>query len=87
MRYILLKEKIYMKNSVNAIPSPYIVITTIVYALLYPIFFEMDNAIGEGINLVVIDDDKAMTYNQQEIKTECKSPCSKSAEMYIAMCA
>jgi hypothetical protein len=36
-----------MKNSVIAIPSQYVVITTIiVYALLAPIFFEMDNAFG-----------------------------------------
>ena len=32
-----------MKNSVIAIPSPHVVITTIVHALLVPIFFEMDN--------------------------------------------
>ena len=35
-----------MKNSVIAIQS--CVITTIVYALLVPVFFEMDNAHGEG---------------------------------------
>ena len=34
-----------MKNSVIAIQS--FVITTIVYALLVPVFFEMDNAYGE----------------------------------------
>jgi hypothetical protein len=34
-----------MENSVIAIRS--CVITTIVYALLVPIFFEMDNAFGE----------------------------------------
>jgi hypothetical protein len=33
-----------MKNPVIANPSSYIVITTIVYALLASIFFEMDNA-------------------------------------------
>ena len=37
-----------MKNSVIAIQS--FVITTIVYALLVPVFFEMDNAYGEGEN-------------------------------------
>ena len=43
-----------MKNPVIANPSShYIVITTIiVYALLAPIFFEMDNAFGEGANFV-----------------------------------
>ena len=79
-----------MKNLVIAIPSHYyIVITTIiVYALLSPIFFEMDNALGEGENFVVddIDTDK-MTYSQQIIETQCKSPCPSSAEMCIAMCA
>ena len=85
-----------MKKSVIAIPSShYIVITTIVYALLAPIFFEMDNAYGEGVNFVVADDDNdktKLTYSQQqqaivELETECKSPCPKSAEMCITMCA
>jgi hypothetical protein len=75
-----------MKNSVIAIPSSF-VITTIVYALLYPIFLEMDNALGEGINFVVDDNDNTMTYSQQQVESECKSPCPKSAEMCIAMCA
>ena len=39
-----------MKNSVIAIQS--FVITTIVYALLVPVFFEMDNAFGEEKNFV-----------------------------------
>jgi hypothetical protein len=75
-----------MKNSVIAIQS--CVITTIVYALLVPVFFEMDNAHGEGKNFV--DDDKMTMYSQQaikEVETECKSPCPSSAEMCIAMCA
>ena len=42
-----------MKNSVIAIPSQYVMITTIVYALLCPVFFEFDNALGEGENFVV----------------------------------
>ena len=45
-----------MKNSVIAIQS--FVITTIVYALLVPVFFEMDNAYGEGENFVDEDNDK-----------------------------
>ena len=77
-----------MKKPVIAIPS--FVITTIAYALLYPIFFELDSALGEGVNFVV-DDDKTMTYSQQsqvvEIEKECKSPCPKSEEMCIQMCA
>jgi uncharacterized protein (DUF2249 family) len=80
-----------MNNTVIAIPSQYVVITTIVYALLCPIFFEMYDALGEGEKFVVINDDKTMTYSQQvekeEVETECKSPCPKSAEICIAMCA
>ena len=74
-----------MKNSVIAIQS--FVITTIVYALLVPVFFEMDNAFGEEKNFVDDDNDKT-TYSQQVVETkECKSPCPSSAEMCIAMCA
>ncbi len=81
-----------MKNSVIAIQS--FVITTIVYALLVPVFFEMDNVYGKGKNFV--DDnnnnDKMTTlYSQLEeievAKTGCKSPCPSNAEMCIAMCA
>ena len=78
-----------MKNSVIVSPSShYVVITTIiVYALLAPIFFEMDNAYGAGANFVV-DDDKTMTYSQQQqVDAECKSPCPSSSEMCIEMCA
>ena len=78
-----------MKNSVIAIPSQYVMITTIVYALLCPVFFEFDNALGEGENFVV-NNDKTMMYSQQaieEVETECKSPCPSSAEMCIEMCA
>ena len=82
-----------MKNStVIASPSSYyVVITTIMYSLVCPIFFEMDKALGEGVNFVVYDDDydydKTMMYSQQQLETECKSPCPSSAEMCIAMCA
>ena len=52
-----------MKNSVIAIQS--FVITTIVYALLVPVFFEMENnAFGEEKNIVDNDNDKT-TYSQQ----------------------
>ena len=75
-----------MKNSVNAIQS--FVITTIVYALLVPVFFEMENnAFVEEKNFVDDDNDKT-TYSQQLAETkECKSPCSSTAEMCIALCA
>ena len=79
-----------MENSVIAIPSQYIVITTIVYALLVPVFFESDNALGEEETFVVNNDKTTMMYSQQaieEVETECKSPCPSSAEMCIAMCA
>jgi hypothetical protein len=92
MLYIYIEGK-YMKNSVIAIPSQYVMITTIVYALLCPVFFEFDNALGEGENFVVNNDKTTMTsYSQQaieeeEVETECKSPCPSSAEMCIEMCA
>ena len=74
-----------MKNSVIAIQS--FVITTIVYALLVPVFFEMDNAFGE--KKFVDDSNDDTTYSQQVVAEtkECKSPCPSSAEMCIAMCA
>ena len=76
-----------MNNSVIAIQS-FFVITTIVYALLVPVFFEMENnAFGEEKNFVDDDNDKT-TYSQQIVVTkECKSPCSSSTEMCIAICA
>jgi hypothetical protein len=90
MQYIYFEGK-YMENSVIAIPSQYIVITTIVYALLGPIVFESDNALGEGETFVV-NNDKTMMYSQQAIEEEvetkdCKSPCPSSAEMCIEICA
>ena len=74
-----------MKNSVSAIQS--LVITTIVYALLAPIFFEMDNTFGEEKNFVDDGNYETILYSQQEVESECKSPCSSSAEMCIEMCA
>ena len=72
-----------MKNSVITIQS-FVITTIIVYALLVPIFFEMDNAFGEdGANFV--DDNKI--YAQQSVETECKSPCPSTAEMCIQICA
>ena len=73
-----------MKNSVIAIQS--FVITTIVYALLAPVFFEMDNAFGEEKNFVDDGNDET-AYSQQVLDTKCKSPCPSSAEMCITMCA
>ena len=75
-----------MNNStVIAIQS--FVITTIIYALLVPVFFEMANAFGEEKNFIDDNNDKT-TYSQQIVETkECKSPCPSTAEMCIAMCA
>ena len=81
-----------MKKSVIAIQS-FVITTIIVYALLAPIFFQMDNAFG-GETYFVVDDknnerDKTMTSNtQQKVETkECKSPCPSSSEMCIEICA
>ena len=82
-----------MKNRVIAIPSQYVVITTLVYAFLAPIFFEMDNNVfgKQGENFVVTDKTMMMysqPLQQQLVDTkECKSPCPESAEMCIQMCA
>ena len=74
-----------MNNSVIAIQS--FVITTIVNALLVPIFFEMDNAFGEEKNFVDDGNDETTLYSQQVMETECKSPCPSNSEMCITMCA
>ena len=78
-----------MKHPIIAIQS--FVITTIMYALLAPIFFERDNAYrGEEENFVVDNDNnvKATMYNQQVlVESECNSPCPPSAEMCIELCA
>ena len=83
-----------MKNSVIAIQSQQhvVITTTIVYALLVPVFFEMDNAFGEeGENFVDDNNNDKMTmYSQQQVvgeTKECKSPCPSTAEMCIQMCA
>ena len=79
-----------MKKSVIAIHS-YVITTIIVYALLAPVFFEMDNAYGEERENFVDDNnnDKTTMSSQQVevVETECKSPCPSSAEICIAMCA
>ena len=43
------------KIAVSSIPSSYILITTLVYALLGAIFFEFDNVSGEENNINVND--------------------------------
>ena len=73
-----------MKNSVIAIQS--FMITTIVYALLVHVFFEMENNAFREKNFVDDSNDET-TYSQQVVETKCKSPCPSTAEMCIAMCA
>ncbi len=82
-----------MKKSVIAI-QPCVITTILVYALLAPIFFEMDNNAFGGEIYFVVDDknnesDKTMTSNiQQKVETkECKSTCPSRAEMCIEICA
>lgn len=75
-----------MQNLIIAIPSSYIVITTIVYALLVPIFFEIDNELGEGLNFLV-DNNNNKTTNDTQLETQCKSPCPPTVEMCVEMCA
>jgi hypothetical protein len=77
-----------MKNkAVSAIQSSYVMIMTLVYALLATIFG--DNVMGEennGIINVVDKDNKASA--QELVETPCKSPCPPNAEeMCIQMCA
>ena len=72
------------ENTIIAILSSYIVIMTLVYALVVATtFFEMNNAYDEGRNFVEVYD---KTYTQQEIKP-CKSPCLPVAELCMFMCA
>jgi hypothetical protein len=73
-----------MENSTVVIQS--FVITTIIYALLVPVFFEMDNVFGQEKNFVDDNNDKT-TYSQQIVETKCKSPCPSIGEMCIEMCA
>ena len=74
-----------MKNSVIAIQS--FVITTIVYALLVLYFLKWKTMLLENKTLLMMVTGKT-AYSQQLVETkECKSPCSSTVEMCIAMCA
>ena len=60
-----------------------------IYALLVPVFFEMDNAHGEGENVVIDNNDtnnKTANETQNVVETQCKSPCPPTAEMCVEMC-
>lgn len=75
-----------MKKSAG-ITIPYFMITTIVYAV-FTISFELDNSL-EKSSAVVDNEDlhKLSSSSSQQVETPCKSPCSPTAEMCIAMCA
>ncbi len=77
-----------MNNSTVTAIQSFVKTTIIVYALLVPVVFEMENnGFGEEKNFIDDNNDKT-TYSQQVVETkECKSPCPSSAEMCIAMCA
>ena len=53
------------------------------YYLKWIIFLEEENFVDDNNN------EKMTTYSQQvgEMGTECKSPCSSTAEMCIEICA
>ena len=56
---------------------------------LVPVYFEMDNAHGEGENVVIDNNDtnnKTANETQNVVETQCKSPCPPTAEMCVEMC-
>ena len=79
-----------MKKSRVANPSLYVVIITIVYALLATTFFEMINVLGERENVVIDNNNdtnnKTANETQNVVETQCKSPCPPTAEMCVEMC-
>jgi hypothetical protein len=83
-----MNESIMKKIAVSSIPSSYVLITTLVYALLGAIFFEFDNVSGEADNINVNDGDNADNKSSfpQLIDAPCKSPCPSTEEMCIQMC-
>ena len=84
-----MKESVMKKIAVSSIPSSYVLITTLVYALLGAIFFEFDNVSGEEDNINVNDGDGSDNKSSfpQLIDAPCKSPCPSTEEMCIQMCA
>lgn len=75
------------KRSVSTIPSSYILITTLIYALIGATFLESDNIYGEkkASNTNDVNNDK--TFTSELVSASCKSPCPSNAEMCITMCA
>ena len=54
-----------MNNSTVIAIQSFMIITTIVYALLVPIFFEMNNAFGEEKNYFADDNNDKTAFSQQ----------------------
>ena len=83
-----MKESVMKKIAVSSIPSSYVLIITLVYALLGAIFFEFDNVSGEEDNINVNDGNDADNKSSfpQLIDAPCKSPCPSTEEMCIQMC-
>ncbi len=84
-----MKESGMKKIAISSIPSSYILITALVYALLGAIFFEFDNVSGEEDDINVNDGDDTDNKSSfpQFIDAPCKSPCSSTEEMCIQICA
>lgn len=82
-----MKESVMKKIAVSSIPSSYVLIITLVYALLGAIFFEFDNVSGEEDNINVNDGNDADNKSSfpQLIDAPCKSPCPSTEEMCIQM--
>ena len=75
-----------MKNkAVSTILSSYVMIMTLVYALLTAIF--LDDARGEEDSRINDADSNSKTSISKLIDKSCKSPCPPNAEMCIQMCA
>ena len=77
------------KTAVSSIPSSYVLITTLVYALLGAIFLELDNVSGEeeDINVNDVADADNKTSALELVDASCKTPCPSTAEMCIQLCA
>lgn len=76
-----------MRNRAGGtIASSYVVITTLVYALVATILLESDNASEEDSNINnAVNTDKPS--GLEIVDVSCKSPCPPTSEMCIQMCA
>ena len=89
-----MKSSILASSTIQS-SSYYIVIMTLVFALLATTRLELDNANGEVENDTGVNDTTNATNANSDNKTSvqelgdpnCKSPCPPNAEMCIEMCA